>query len=90
MNTIVYKGIFMVMPLTVPPLVYDMSSASGQSRTKATVSVAGKTYTDEELEYMAAMEAADNFNIPNAELLALAETSPPPPEWFKRIEKKPF
>jgi hypothetical protein len=90
MNTIVYKAVFVVMPLTLPEMVYDMSNGADGSRTKATVSVAGKTYTDEELEYMAAMRVADSFNLPNKKLKALAAKCPPPPEWFGTEEEMPF
>ena len=87
---VAYKGIFAVMPLTMSPTVHDMSNDTGQARTKAMVSVAGKTYTEEELACMANAEIAARFNLPNDKLLALAAKYPPPPEWLKTVEEKPF
>jgi hypothetical protein len=90
MNSPVYKAVFVAMPLTPSQMVYDMSNGAERSRTKAIVSVAGKTYTDEEMEYMAAMRVADSFHLPNKKLKALAAKYPPPPEWFGTEEEMPF
>jgi hypothetical protein len=90
MNTIIYKGLFVVMPLTMPQMVYDMSSVTERTKTRATVSVAGKKYTEEELEYMAAVRTAAACDLPGAFLVELAAKCPPPPEWLDTEEEMPF
>jgi hypothetical protein len=90
MNTIVLKGVFAVMPFTLSQMVYDMSKGTDQCRTKANVSVAGKTYTEEELDYMAAVRAAASCDLPGAFLVELAAKCPPPAEWLDTDEEMPF
>ncbi len=90
MNDVAYKPFFVVIPIVMSQIVCDMSSGNEQGNTKAIVSVSGKTYTDDELEYMAAMQVAAGFHLPNEKLKALAAKYPPPPEWYETEEEAPF
>lgn len=76
--------------LMMGQMVFTMTNGTQQPVTKATVSVAGKTYTHEELEYTAAVRAAKACNMPSDLLAELADQYPPPAEWLDSEEEMPF
>jgi len=86
----VWGCLFAVLPLGLGQKVYKMSDATENTVSKVTVSILGKTYTLEELESKENVKTAARVNLPNDKLLALAAKYPPPPEWLKTVEEKPF
>jgi len=68
----------------------DVVGRSPTEIATAAVNNGGKTYTVEELECMANAEIAARFNLSNDKLRAFAAKNPPPPEWLKTAEEKPF
>lgn len=84
--------LFTALSLMASPTVFNMPSNSEMPVVNVTVNVAGKskTYAAEELEYMAAIRAAEACNLPNEFLLRLAEKYPPPAEWLDTEEEMPF
>ena len=78
------------LSLMMGPLVFCMPNTTEKPVVHATVNVAGKTYTAEELEYMAAVRAADACHLPSELLLKLAEKYPPPAAWLDTEEEMPF
>jgi hypothetical protein len=82
--------LILIRPFVPSQKAYNMPEKTEGAVTKVTVSFLGKTYTQEELEYIATRHVAEKFGLPNADLLAIAAEHHPPPEWYKTKEEMPF
>ena len=84
--TLILQGLAAVSSVSQP----ESCSMTQKAEPTYRVSINGRTFTPEELEYEAAMRVAASYNLPNDKLLALAKKYPPPQEWFDSKEECPF
>jgi hypothetical protein len=81
-NLLDAKGAILVMTIVCNPAVHTIIGNAINSVPRVLVAVREGVYTPEQLEDLAASEAAARYHLPNARLEVLGAKHKPPQTWY--------